>query len=102
MGLKKQIIQFKDGEQVAVYNSATDAANAIESTKSNISKCCLGKLKQVNGFTFKYSVNSLINKKMMGNINAHIVKKGLKLIMGYVSTYLCIKSMVILLLKSNC
>jgi hypothetical protein len=44
MGLKKQIIQFKDGEQVAVYNSATDAANAIESTKSNISKCCLGKL----------------------------------------------------------
>ena len=55
MGLKKQIIQFKDGEQVAVYNSATDAANAIESTKSNISKCCLGKLKQVNGFTFKYS-----------------------------------------------
>lgn len=55
MGLKKQIIQFKDGEQVAVYNSATDAANAIESTKSNISKCCLGKLKQVKGFVFKYS-----------------------------------------------
>jgi len=55
MGLKKQIIQFKDGEQVAVYNSATDAANAIESTKSNISKCCLGKLKQVKGFIFKYS-----------------------------------------------
>lgn len=55
MGLKKQIIQFKDGEQVAVYDSATDAANAIESTKSNISKCCLGKLKQVKGFIFKYS-----------------------------------------------
>lgn len=55
MGLKKQIIQFKDGEQVAVYDSATDAANAIESTKSNISKCCSGKLKQVNGFIFKYS-----------------------------------------------
>jgi len=55
MGLKKQIIQFKDGKEVAVYNSATEAANAVESTKSNISKCCLGKIKQVNGFTFKYS-----------------------------------------------
>lgn len=55
MGLKKQIIQFKDGKEIATYNSATEAANAIESTKSNISKCCLGKLKQVNGFTFKYS-----------------------------------------------
>lgn len=51
MGLKKQIIQFKDGKEVATYNSATEAANAIESTKSNISKCCLGKLKQVKGFT---------------------------------------------------
>lgn len=55
MGLKKQIIQFKDGKEIATYNSATEAANAIESTKSNISKCCLGKLKQVKGFIFKYS-----------------------------------------------
>ena len=54
MGLKKQIIQLKDGEQVAVYNSATDAANAIESTKSNISKCCLGKLKTTGGYIFSY------------------------------------------------
>jgi len=66
MGLKKQIIQFKDGEQVAVYNSATDAANAIESTKSNISKCCLGKLKQVNGFTFKYSSEFTNQQKNYG------------------------------------
>lgn len=55
MGLKKQVIQFKDGEQIAVYNSATDAAEAIGSTKSNVSKCCVGKLKQINGFTFKYT-----------------------------------------------
>ena len=33
MGLKKQIIQFKDGKEIATYNSATEAANAIESTK---------------------------------------------------------------------
>lgn len=55
MGLKKQIIQFKDGEQVAVYDSATEAANAVGSINSTISKCCLGKLKQVNGYTFKYT-----------------------------------------------
>ena len=55
MGLKKQIIQLKDDEQVAVYESATEAANAIGSTKSNVSKCCVGKLKQINGYTFKYS-----------------------------------------------
>lgn len=55
MGLKKQVIQLKDGEQIAVYNSATDAAEAIGSTKSNVSKCCVGKLKQINGFTFKYT-----------------------------------------------
>ena len=55
MGLKKQVIQLKDDEQVAVYGSATEAANAIGSTKSNVSKCCAGKLKQINGYTFKYS-----------------------------------------------
>jgi hypothetical protein len=55
MGLKKQVIQLKDGEQIAVYNSATEAAMAVGSTKSNISKCCSGILKQVNGFTFKYT-----------------------------------------------
>lgn len=57
MGLKKEIIQLKDGKEVAKYASATDAAKAIGSIKSNISKCCLGKLKQVNGFTFQYSGN---------------------------------------------
>lgn len=55
MGLKKQILQFKDGKQIAVYDSATSAADSVGSTKSNISKCCTGKLKQVNGYTFKYS-----------------------------------------------
>lgn len=55
MGLKKQIIQFKDGEQVAIYESATEAANAIGSINATISKCCLGKIKQVKGYTFKYT-----------------------------------------------
>ena len=55
MGLKKKIFQFKDGVQVGVYDSATEAAEAVGSTKSNVSKCCCGKLKQVNGFTFAYT-----------------------------------------------
>ena len=55
MGLKKRIIQFKDGEQVAIYESATEAANAVGSINATISKCCLGKLKQVKGYTFKYT-----------------------------------------------
>ena len=55
MGLKKQIIQLKDGKEINTFNSATEAAEAIGSTKSNISKCCNGVLKQVNGFTFKYT-----------------------------------------------
>lgn len=55
MGLKKQIIQFKDGEQVAIYESATEAAKAVGSINATISKCCLGKIKQVNGYTFKYT-----------------------------------------------
>ena len=64
MGLKKQIIQFKDGEQVAIYESATEAAKAVGSINATISKCCLGKVKQVNGFTFKYSgeyTNKVLN-----------------------------------------
>ena len=68
MGLKKQIIQFKDGKEIATYNSATEAANAIESTKSNISKCCLGILKQVKGFTFKYS-GDFTNRQKNGRID---------------------------------
>ena len=62
MGLKKQIIQLKDGKEINVFNSATEAAEAIGTIKSNISKCCLGKLKQVNGFTFKYT-GEYTNKK---------------------------------------
>lgn len=61
MGLKKQIIQLKDGNEINTFNSATEAAEAIGSTKSNISKCCNGILKQVNGFTFKYT-GELTNK----------------------------------------
>ena len=55
MGLKKQVIQFKDGEQTNVFNSAQEAANAIGGTKQQISKCCNGKLKCVKGYTFAYT-----------------------------------------------
>lgn len=66
MGLKKEVLQFKDGEQVAVFNSAQEAADSIGSTKSNISKCCLGNLKSINGYTFKYSGRSINQRKQEG------------------------------------
>ena len=75
MGLKKQIIQFKDGKEIATYNSATEAANAIESTKSNISKCCLGILKQVKGFTFKYSGDFTNRQKNDGEFKCPYCEK---------------------------
>ena len=62
MGLKKQVIQFKDGEQINVFNSAQEAANAINSTKQQISKCCNGKLKYVKGYTFEYT-GDITNKQ---------------------------------------
>ena len=47
MGLTEQIIQLKGGKQLAIYNSVTEAANAVNSSKSKISKCCSGMLNQV-------------------------------------------------------
>ena len=55
MGLKKQVIRFKDGKQIDIFESAQDAADAIASTKQQISKCCNGKLKSVKGYTFEYT-----------------------------------------------
>jgi len=55
MGLKKQVIQFKNGEKVNVFNSAQDAADAIKTTRQQISKCCTGKIKAINGYTFEYT-----------------------------------------------
>ena len=62
MGIKKQVIQFKNGEQINIFNSAQDAANAIDTTKQQISKCCTGKLKSVKGYTFEYT-GEITNKQ---------------------------------------
>lgn len=55
MGIKKQVIQIKDGKKIAIYDSASKAGDAIGVTKDKISKCCLGKLKLINGYEFRYS-----------------------------------------------
>ena len=55
MGLKKQVVQLKNGKLINVFNSAQDAANATNSTKQQISKCCTGRLKSVKGYTFEYT-----------------------------------------------
>ena len=62
MGLKKQVIQFKNGERINIFNSAQEAADSIGSTKYNISKCCLGKLKSIKGYEFRYT-GEVTNKR---------------------------------------
>ena len=62
MGLKKQIIMYKDGVQVGVYNSCKEAADVIGAKDYNVSKCCLGKIKTISGYTFEYS-GEFSNKK---------------------------------------
>lgn len=62
MGLKKQVIMFKNGEQIGIFESAQDAANAIGCTKQEISKCCNGKSKSVKGCVFEYT-GELTNKQ---------------------------------------
>lgn len=69
MGLKKQVIQFKNGEQINIFNSAQEAADRIGSTKYNISKCCLGKLKSIKGYEFKYTGEVTNKREDTGDFN---------------------------------
>ena len=69
MGLKKQVIQFKNGEKVNVFNSAQDAADAIVTTKQQISKCCTGKIKTINGYTFEYTGEVTNKQEDRGNFH---------------------------------
>lgn len=56
MGLKKQIIQFKDGEQIAVYDSTRDAAKVLNVSENRIYKLINGKTKKlIDGCSFQYS-----------------------------------------------
>ena len=56
MGLKKQIIQFKDGEQIAVYDSTRDAAKSLNVSENRIYKLINGKTKKlIDGYSFQYS-----------------------------------------------
>ena len=63
MALLKQVIQFKDGEQVAIFNSAKEAGESLNVSRSTISKCCKGQIKKVKGFTFQYTGES--NRKVV-------------------------------------
>lgn len=52
---KKKVIQYtKDGEFIAVYDSASDAALYTKASQQNISRCCLGKRKTAGGFVWKF------------------------------------------------
>ena len=59
----KPVIQFtKEGTFVAEYESALVAKNITDIDSSNISKCCLGKLKSAGGFKWAYKNPPLLKK----------------------------------------
>ena len=51
----KKVYQYDlDGNFIKEYDSVTEAAKRTGGYKSNISACCLGKVKSACGFTWKY------------------------------------------------
>ena len=52
---KFKVLQFTiEGELINTFNGCLEAANSVNSHKSNISLCCNGKLKSVKNFIWKY------------------------------------------------
>lgn len=50
-----KVVQFDlDGNEIKEFDRLQDAAEAVNSCKSNISRCCLGKTEAVNGYVFQY------------------------------------------------
>lgn len=51
----KSVRQFKDGVLIAVYESATIAAKAINGTQGGVSSCCRGDFPTYKGFIWEYA-----------------------------------------------
>jgi hypothetical protein len=62
-----------DGNVIKEYDTIKQAAMAVGTDSSNISKVCRGKLKKTKGFVWKYSVNSL--RTRLTNSDAQTIKK---------------------------
>ena len=56
-GIQKTVYQYsiEDGSLIAKYDCLQNAANAINATKQNISKACLGTIKTCKGYIWSYS-----------------------------------------------
>lgn len=50
----KKVRQLKDGTLIALYESATIAAKAINGTQGGVSSCCRGDFPTYKGFTWEY------------------------------------------------
>lgn len=51
----KMVIQIdKNGNEIKVFSSLTEAANETKSQLSHISSCCNGKRKTTNGYSWKF------------------------------------------------
>lgn len=54
-GLKKPVLQMKNGVVVARYDSIGDAGRATNILRTSISDVCRGKNKKTGGFEWKYA-----------------------------------------------
>lgn len=55
LNYSKPVFQYTlDGELIAEYPSASEAARQINKAKTHISDCCLGKLKSAYGYKWQY------------------------------------------------
>lgn len=49
------VLQIKDGEVIASFDTLNDASRATGINHSGISLCCSGKIKQFKGFVWRYN-----------------------------------------------
>ena len=56
---RKQVFQYTlDGKLIAIWPSATEAAEELNISSSHISECCNGKLKQYKGYKWSFDLKT--------------------------------------------
>lgn len=50
----RPVICYKDGQEIGIYSSCSEAARQLHCDVSSISKCCRGKYSNHHGYIFKY------------------------------------------------
>lgn len=56
LGIMRKVIQYDlEGNEVGRYDSVTEAAYAVNRSRGAVTKVLTGRMKECNGFTFKYA-----------------------------------------------